>query len=206
MIGWSLLATEGAFNASVEGIVLLDELEQHLHPSWQQAIVGRLEKAFPGIQFIATTHSPLVAVGSTALRDECCQLILMQHADQGIMVRSGLKPPRGRRADQVLTSYLFGLASTSSDDIIQGIQRYAFLRQLDSPDEEAKREIEDLRKRLTSTLGWAETELRQMVERAVQETLDRMTEEGATDMPKDALSFEMRRQIRDLFDSTRDGQ
>lgn len=43
-----------------EGIVLIDELDMHLHPRWQQRIVGDLKLAFPKIQFIVTTHSPFI--------------------------------------------------------------------------------------------------------------------------------------------------
>jgi len=43
-----------------EGVVMIDEIEMHLHPAWQQSVVALLEKAFPGLQFILTTHSPQV--------------------------------------------------------------------------------------------------------------------------------------------------
>jgi predicted ATP-binding protein involved in virulence len=43
-----------------EGIVLIDEIELHLHPKWQRNIVPALTKTFPNIQFIITTHSPQV--------------------------------------------------------------------------------------------------------------------------------------------------
>lgn len=42
------------------GIVLIDELDLHLHPRWQRSIVHRLQRAFPKIQFICTTHSPQI--------------------------------------------------------------------------------------------------------------------------------------------------
>lgn len=42
------------------GIVLIDEIELHLHPSWQQRIIKDLTKTFPNVQFICTTHSPQV--------------------------------------------------------------------------------------------------------------------------------------------------
>ena len=42
------------------GVVLIDELELHLHPKWQREVTGKLRKTFPNIQFIATTHSPFV--------------------------------------------------------------------------------------------------------------------------------------------------
>jgi predicted ATP-binding protein involved in virulence len=40
--------------------VLIDEVDMHLHPSWQQVVLANLREAFPRIQFIVTTHSPQV--------------------------------------------------------------------------------------------------------------------------------------------------
>lgn len=50
-----------------EGVVLIDEIELHLHPAWQRRVLGDLRQAFPRIQFVATTHSPQVI--GTAQRD-----------------------------------------------------------------------------------------------------------------------------------------
>ena len=43
-----------------QGVVLIDEIELHLHPKWQRNIVKQLESTFPGCQFLLTTHSPIV--------------------------------------------------------------------------------------------------------------------------------------------------
>jgi len=43
-----------------EGVVLIDELDLHLHPQWQRMVIPALEKTFTRCQFIVTTHSPLV--------------------------------------------------------------------------------------------------------------------------------------------------
>ncbi|CAG1021754.1 hypothetical protein DOJK_01220 [Patescibacteria group bacterium] len=43
-----------------EGIVLIDEIDLHLHPKWQKIVVERLSNTFPKVQFIATTHSPFI--------------------------------------------------------------------------------------------------------------------------------------------------
>lgn len=53
-----------------EGIVLIDEIDLHLHPSWQQTVILNLQKTFPKLQFIVTTHSPQVlsTVPSRAIR------------------------------------------------------------------------------------------------------------------------------------------
>lgn len=50
----------------MEGIVLVDELDLHLHPTWQTEIVAGLKRTFPNMQFIVTTHSPLVLAGCRA--------------------------------------------------------------------------------------------------------------------------------------------
>jgi predicted ATP-binding protein involved in virulence len=42
------------------GIVMIDELDIHLHPNWQKSIVQNLQNAFPKLQFVATTHSPFI--------------------------------------------------------------------------------------------------------------------------------------------------
>lgn len=43
-----------------EGVVLIDEIELHMHPSWQRSVLKKLKETFPNIQFIITTHSPIV--------------------------------------------------------------------------------------------------------------------------------------------------
>lgn len=50
----------GAEALGVPGIILIDEVELHLHPSWQQRILLDLQRTFPNVQFICTTHSPQV--------------------------------------------------------------------------------------------------------------------------------------------------
>ena len=54
------------------GIVLIDEVDMHLHPSWQQTVVNDLIKAFPKVQFIVTTHSPQVL---TSVPAECIRIL-----------------------------------------------------------------------------------------------------------------------------------
>ena len=49
-------------NAAMDtpGVVLIDEIDLHLHPKWQRRVIGDLMKTFPKVQFIATTHSPFI--------------------------------------------------------------------------------------------------------------------------------------------------
>lgn len=66
--------------ADIRAIVLLDEIDLHLHPSLQRTLVPRLRKALPNVQFIVTTHSPLVL--SSFDRSEL--IILDQTAEGGV--------------------------------------------------------------------------------------------------------------------------
>lgn len=52
--------------SETRGIVLIDEVEQHLHPKWQRRFLGSLHAAFPKLQIIATTHSPQVIASADA--------------------------------------------------------------------------------------------------------------------------------------------
>ena len=70
---------------AMPAIVLIDEIDVHLHPDWQRKIVRALERLFPVCQFIATTHSPFVIQG--VREDEVQRLggpILGKFADKGI--------------------------------------------------------------------------------------------------------------------------
>ena len=51
---------EGKAPKETGGVVLIDELDLHLHPNWQREIVGNLISLFPKLQFVATTHSPFI--------------------------------------------------------------------------------------------------------------------------------------------------
>jgi predicted ATP-binding protein involved in virulence len=58
------------------GIVLIDEIDLHLHPKWQHRVVEDLKRTFPKIQFFATTHSPFII---QSLRDN--ELINLDNRD-----------------------------------------------------------------------------------------------------------------------------
>ena len=67
LLSWWFLRENGKSKwdlESLSGIVLIDEIEQHLHPKWQRGIFPRLRDKFPNIQFIVATHSPLVATAN----------------------------------------------------------------------------------------------------------------------------------------------
>jgi hypothetical protein len=68
------------------GVVLIDELELHLHPQWQREVVEKLRTTFPNIQFIVTTHSPFIV--QTLRPDE---LILLDDMPMGDFSNRGIE-------------------------------------------------------------------------------------------------------------------
>lgn len=68
---------------NVRGILLIDEIEQHLHPSMQERIVGSVKQLFPEMQLIATTHSPLVLQGVDAT-----EVISLQRDSEGDQLKA----------------------------------------------------------------------------------------------------------------------
>jgi uncharacterized protein (TIGR02646 family) len=94
------------------GIVLLDEIDAHLHPRWKMEIVPALRRTFPAIQFLVTTHDPLCLRGLVE-----GEIALMRREGREIIVEDNLPSPTGLRVDQLLTSSLFGLYSTIDPDL-----------------------------------------------------------------------------------------
>ena len=72
------------------GVILIDEIELHLHPAWQRGILPALRKTFPNVQFIVTTHSPQTL--STLMKDQIVVVENGQLYQQPIQIRSGATP------------------------------------------------------------------------------------------------------------------
>ena len=89
-------------------IVLIDEIDLHLHPRWQRRIMGDLTKNFPRIQFIATAHSPLMVQAAAD-----ANLAVLQEQDGQVIIQNQPKFIEGWRVDQILTSELYGVSARS---------------------------------------------------------------------------------------------
>nr|WP_171815737.1 AAA family ATPase [Rhizobium leguminosarum] len=123
-----------------EGIVLIDEIDAHLHPAWQMQIVGRLRRALPGVQFIATTHQPLCLRGIRA-----GEVAVMRRLGDGqIEVVSDLPSPEDFLVEQLLTSEFFGLNSTVDPKTEEDFDRYYMFLAMEERSEEQERELSAL--------------------------------------------------------------
>lgn len=95
------------------GLLLLDEIDLHLHPAWQRRIFPLLQERFVGLQMVVSTHSPLV-VGS----QEVGQLVHLERQSDRIVPEILTYRFQGWRSDQILTSPAFALP-TSRDAITE---------------------------------------------------------------------------------------
>lgn len=99
------------------GVVLVDEVDLHLHPEWQREVIPTLARTLPRLQFVFTSHSPLVA--GTVWRENV--VILDAHEADGVRA-TALVPSReevyGLSADQILTSGHFGLRSPRNEAML----------------------------------------------------------------------------------------
>jgi hypothetical protein len=124
MFGWSF-----AFRPSspeIAGVVLIDEIEKHLHPRWQREIVRQLGAQFPAVQFVATTHSPICTGGLADLEPGMGLMYYFKSIARGDVVGEAAEPFSGWRYDQIITSDAFGLASArdvSTEAIIERMRR-----------------------------------------------------------------------------------
>jgi predicted ATP-binding protein involved in virulence len=105
-------------------IILIDEIDLHLHPSWQRKLIGFLSEIFKNTQFIATAHSPLVV---QAAGDVDANVVLLRREGDQTVVVTDVADVRGWRLDQILTSELFGLETARSPATERKLARRAEL-------------------------------------------------------------------------------
>lgn len=156
LLGWAIAFEKAYKKASeIEGIVLIDEIEQHLHPRWQEKIIDDLRRLFPHVQFIATSHSPLIAssVGQLVTDKDPDKLVYLELVNGKSVSFDELPSMRGWRVDQVLASRAFDYivtTDTEMNELLRRASRLASKRGERSPSEEL--EYQDLKTRIASHL------------------------------------------------------
>jgi len=166
-------------------LVLVDELDAHLHPEWQQKLPAVIREHFPRLQIIATTHSPLIV--SSLTRKELFVALRNPTERSQVVVSPALIDPEGMRVDQILTTPLFGLESTRNAAMAAKISRYAQL--LSNRKSSEEREFQELRDELATKLMYGETERELIEERAAidasRETMDKLVARVAARSPEE---------------------
>ena len=123
-----------------EAIVLIDEVDLHLHPSWQQRILDDLTRTFPNAQFIVSTHSPQVL---TTVRPEHI-VELHREEDGSVVAGAPASATYGAEAGDVLSSVM-RVDERPKNDFKIALDRY---RRLVSDGDGESSEARDIRKKL----------------------------------------------------------
>jgi glutamyl-tRNA reductase len=110
-------------------------------------------------------------------------------------------PPRGKRADQVLTSYLFDLYTTSDNEISAEIGRYSRLYNKKDRIKAEEEEFQRLKAKLNDQLASPETDLEKLVAKAVDDALNTLTRQSFSRMQDNPYNLEIKRQLKNLFDT-----
>lgn len=194
--------------ASARGVVLIDEIEAHLHPRWKMQIMRSLRAALPQMTFIATTHDPLCLRGMEDGEVIVLQRVAVEDARPGepqvrveALTADDLPRLSELTVEQLLTSDLFQLYSTDSSDLDLQMARVADLlaRRKDggalSPQEAAT--VDAFRHDIARALPVGSSEAHRLVQEAVAEYLTQRRAASADRLR--LLRDETKRQIVDIL-------
>jgi predicted ATP-binding protein involved in virulence len=129
------------------GVLIIDEIDAHLHPSWQRRIIPALTKEFPSLQIFCSTHSPLMLAGLKA-----GQIHLLTRDKKGkVTVTRNETDIIGWSADEIITSFL-GVDSATDLQTEESIVRIRELRDKKQLTRNERNELEALRQTVNQRL------------------------------------------------------
>lgn len=132
---------EGKASQNVKGVVLIDELDLHLHPKWQRRVVRDLKAVFPNIQFICTTHSPF--------------LIQSLHSSEELIMLDGepLSQYSNKGVEEISRNMGVDRADVSIEYEKMKEVAKSFLQELDEMDNTPEEKQQEFAKRLASKIA-----------------------------------------------------
>ena len=133
--------------AQQPAILLIDEIENHLHPTWQRRVIPALQKHFPKLQIFATTHSPFVVAGLKG-----GQVHLLQRDAEGVVTATtNERDVIGWTADEILQT-LMGVDEPTDQLTIDRAARLRQLRGQEILTAEEESEMNELRRQVNANL------------------------------------------------------
>ena len=154
MYGWKMLYEKKMKDVEINGIVILDEIEQHLHPLWQKEIVNRLSRQFKNVQFFVSTHSPIVAINALkTMHDDPNSKLYhidwnneIKEANASISVVQ--EPINDLEYNQLLESEAFGHILNTNSKVDKLLKEMSELASIDKPTQKQKLILETIKKEL----------------------------------------------------------
>lgn len=141
-------------------ILLIDEIENHLHPTWQRRVIPALLKHFPGLQIFATTHSPFVVAGLKKGQVH----MLKRDADGVVTASTNQHDIIGWTTDEILRTFM-GVDEPTDQLTIDRRERLLELRRKDSLTDAEAAEMEELRRQVNEDFLSSSTPLEAQQER-----------------------------------------
>ncbi len=134
--------------AEKPGVLIIDEIDAHLHPSWQRRILPALTKHFPNLQIFCATHSPLLIAGLKAGQIQ----LLKRKEGGGISVTTNENDIVGWSADEILSCFLDipNPTDLKTDQDLQRLEELQLKRER-TPEEEKERQ--ELREKVPEVLA-----------------------------------------------------
>ena len=128
-------------------ILLIDEIENHLHPTWQRRVIPALLVHFPGLQIFATTHSPFVVAGLRA-----GQVHLLKRDENGVVTAStNTEDIIGWTADEILRT-MMGVDEPTDQLTVDRTNRLRELRRKKQLTSAEETELKTLRRQVSEAL------------------------------------------------------
>jgi uncharacterized protein (TIGR02646 family) len=160
---------------AAEGLLLIDEIEVHLHPQWRMTIVNLLREVFPRLRVIATTHDPLCLQ-----QTEPGEVFLLRRIGNSKVEAVQRDVPKGLRADQLLTGDWFGLSNTTDAETSEMLAEHGRLL-IAKATPEVRRARRTLEAQIRERVGhFAETS----IERLAQDVTARIVDEESIELGK----------------------
>ncbi len=125
LYAWAMRAGQVTASGGVAGILLVDELEQHLHPSMQTALLGRLSRLLEETQVFATTHSPLVVLGAQPK-----EVVVLRRKRKSVRADKHIPDFTGFSAEDVLADEDLFDSAVYSPELNQRLEQYRRLASL----------------------------------------------------------------------------
>lgn len=148
-------------------VVLVDEIDLHLHPRWQRKIFDYLSEKFPRTQFIVTAHSPLVVQSAPA----DANIVLLRREGDHVVAEQDMGSVNTWRIDQILSSDLFGGIGARNPELEKQLERRRTLYSKTRLSPAEKTELKKLDK-LAEDLPYAESKTDMEAKTIIREAAD----------------------------------
>jgi len=142
---WALQTGQVTAEGGIRGVLLVDEIEQHLHPALQAEVMRRFRRLFPELQIIATTHSPMVAL--SVKPDE---LVVLKKQGQSVKQVKNVPDFRAFTADDMLAHERLFDAPVQSPETQAETKRYEQLLATPKRTKAQERELAGLAVQMTA--------------------------------------------------------